>query len=373
MRRHTMLPRPNWQATVESQGFLFHTAEGEPYWDESGCYSFRSDEIDQIEKATYRLNDMCLQAVDHVLTHDLLDTFGVPPQHRDWVRQSWEEDEHTIYGRFDLAFSPGDTPRLLEYNADTPTALLEAAVIQWFWLQDTRAGRDQFNSIHERLIETWKILAPQVESPVYFASPRGHLEDYMTVNYLRDTAVQAGLETEYLAVEDIAWNPSRGQFVDGQERALRTIFKLYPWEWMVREEFGSHLPVSGTRWLEPPWKMLLSNKAILPVLWQLFPDSPYLLRADYQPFGTTYVQKPMLGREGANVTMVGDGQQILATAGPYEGPYIYQELCPLPRFADNYAVIGSWLVNGFACGIGMREDTQPVTKNTSRFVPHYLE
>jgi glutathionylspermidine synthase len=373
MRRQTIPPRDGWQALVESQGFHFHTLDGQPYWDESACYAFRAEEIDALEKATYALNDMCLQAVEHVLARDLFETFGIPPRYRDWVRQSWEEDEHTIYGRFDLAYAPPGVPRLLEYNADTPTALLEAAVIQWFWLRDTHAGHDQFNSIHERLIEVWKVLQAKAQGPVYFASLRGNVEDYMTANYLRDTALQAGLETAYLAVEEIAWNPGRRQFVDGQERAIQTIFKLYPWEWMLREEFGPHLLVSHTRWLEPPWKMILSNKAILPVLWHLFPDSPYLLRAEYEPFGSTFIKKPMLGREGANVALVRDGRTVLETEGPYDGPCMFQEVCPLPRSDGNYVVIGSWVVHGYACGIGIREDVQPITQNTSRFVPHYIE
>jgi glutathionylspermidine synthase len=195
----------------------------------------------------------------------------------------------------------------------------------------------------------------------------------MTVNYLRDTALQAGLETEYLAVEDIGWHPGQRQYVDHAGRPLRTVFKLYPWEWMLREQFGPHLPVSRTRWLEPPWKMLLSNKAILTVLWQLFPDSPYLLRTEWQPFGPAYVRKPIHGREGANVTVVLDGQEAFSTEGPYEGPYVYQEYCPLPQFDGNYAVLGSWIVNGYACGLGVREDVRPVTQNSSRFVPHVME
>lgn len=373
MRRLASAPRNNWQSIVESQGFHFHTADEEPYWDETACYALRSDEVDRIEQATYALNEMCLAAVEHVLTHDQLDKFGIPSEYREWVRQSWTEDEYTIYGRFDLALPPDGVPRLLEYNADTPTALLEAAVIQWHWRQDTHAGRDQFNSIHERLIEVWQMLAGQLKGPLHFASSRGHLEDYMTVNYLRDTAQQAGLTTKYLAVEDIAWNSSGRQFVDQDEQAIPTIFKLYPWEWMIREEFGSHLLQSETRWLEPPWKMILSNKAILPVLWKLFPNSPYLLRAEDQPWSATYIQKPLLGREGANITVVHNGQPILETAGPYDGPCIFQEICPLPEFDGNFAVIGSWIVNGYACGIGIREDNQLVTQNTSRFVPHYIE
>jgi glutathionylspermidine synthase len=361
VRRHTSTPRENWQATVESQGFYFHTPDGQPYWDESAYYSFAADEIDRIEEATVELDRMCLQAAERVLgSEELLDRFGIAPRYRDWVRRSWEQESTTIYGRFDLGYRPGDTPRMLEYNADTPTALLEAAVIQWFWLQDTQAGPDQFNSIHERLIDAWAALAQEVDSPIFFASLASNVEDFMTVSYLRETAEKAGVASEYLEVERIAWNPPRRQFVD-------------PWEWMLREEFGPNMLVSRTRWLEPPWKMVLSNKAILPVLWEMFPDSPYLLRAEYEPFGGAYVRKPMLGREGANVSIVREGQTLLETDGPYDGDSVYQEVFPLPQFDGHYAVLGSWMVNGHACGMGVREDVQPVTKNTSRFVPHGIE
>jgi glutathionylspermidine synthase len=373
MRRRIINPRPNWQATVESQGFHYHTLDDVPYWDESVCYGFHPDEIDELERATYALNDMCLKAVEHVITHKRLESFGVPPLFHAWIKQSWERDEHTIVGRFDLAHRPGRTPLLLEYNADTPTALLEAAVIQWHWLQDTQLGNDQFNSIHERLIEIWQQLSQKLTSTVYFSAVRDSLEDFMTVNYLRDTAMQAGVATEFIAVEDVGWNPDQLQFVDHNDRSIETIFKLYPWEWMLGEEFGQHLPLSRTRWFEPPWKMILSSKSILAVLWELFPDSPYLLRASLEPFGATHVRKPLRSREGANVTIVEMGQTTRETDGPYEGPYVYQELCKLAQHDGNYAVIGSWMVNGYACGIGVREDHDPITTNTSRFVPHYIE
>jgi glutathionylspermidine synthase len=374
MRRENQVPRPDWQTRVEAQGLCFHSPDGRPYWDESACYVFASGEIDQIEKATYALNDICLRAVEHVLTQDLLQSFGIPPVYHDWIRQSWETDEQTIYGRFDLAYTSDGGVRLLEYNADTPTALLEAAVIQWSWLKDTHPSADQFNSIHERLVEIWKILKTQVEGTVYFSSLRENVEDFMTVNYLRDTAMQADLTTEHLAVEDIAWAPNQRQFVDSEGKPIHTIFKLYPWEWMLTEEFGPNLPLAPTRWLEAPWKMLLSNKSILAVLWQLFPGSPYLLRAESEPFGQTYVRKPLFGREGSNVTVVRDGKTVLETPGPYDqGPFVYQEYCPMSQFDGNYPVLGSWIVNGYACGLGIREDVQVVTQNASRFVPHMIQ
>ena len=370
MQRLPIQPRPDWQKTVESQGFYFHTAGEQPYWDETAYYRFTSDEIDSIEKATYALNDMCLAAVQHVIDHNLFDRFSIPPQVARYVANSWERDELTIYGRFDLGFDGNSEPKLLEYNADTPTALLEAAVIQWHWFKDVLPTLDQFNSIHERLIGAWKIAREQLPGPLYFTCLRGTLEDYMTVSYLRDTAMQAGWTTEFLEIEKIGWNWNRGVFVDDVERQIQTCFKLYPWEWMLREPFGPNLLADNTRWFEPPWKMLLSNKIILTVLYELFPRSPYLLPASMQPAGENYVRKPALGREGANVQTVVGGRVTPPTPGVYGEPYVYQALYPLPRCDGNYPVIGSWMVNGYACGIGVREDTSPVTTNASRFVPH---
>ena len=377
MERLSSTPRIDWQQKVERQGFIFHTLEQEggnvPYWDESAYYRFSSREIDEIERASYALNDMCLAAVEHVLANNLLDRFLIPQPFHNYVRASWEQDEHTVYGRFDFSYDGVHPPKLLEYNADTPTALLEAAVVQWYWFRDLFPTRDQFNSIHERLLEIWSVLKEQTQDRWTFTSLRGHVEDYMTVNYLRDTAMQAGLETNYLAVEDIGWNTRRGEFVDRTERPIRHMFKLYPWEWLVREKFGPHLLETDTRWLEAPWKMVLSNKAILPVLHQLYPESPYLLRADWQPVGSSCVSKPILGREGANIQIVQDGEVVQETDGIYaDSPRIYQELSPLPNFNGRYPVLGSWMVNGYACGLGIREDAQPITQNTSRFVPHII-
>lgn len=381
MLRVTTAPRADWRKTVESQGLTFHTLGGEPYWDESAYYLFESAEIDSIEAATYALDAMCQEAVEHVIAEDRLAEFDIPDEFHPFVKRSWEFDEHTIYGRFDLSFDGQGPPKLLEYNADTPTALLEAAVIQWFWSKDLLAGLtsvdrpqfDQFNSIHERLIEAWARVRKDRGDRVAFAVMGDSLEDLMTVTYLRDTATQAGIKTEPLAMRDLGWHAGRRVFTDLRERPLDLIFKLYPWEWMVREAFGQHLGTAPTRWLEPPWKMILSNKVILPVLFELFPSSPYLLRAEFEPFGDTYVVKPAYSREGANISIVVDGETIAETGGEYtDGPHIYQEFHPLPDFGGRRPVIGSWIVNGNACGLGIREDDGLITRNTSRFLPHLL-
>lgn len=372
MRRHRFEPRTDWQGIVTSQGLPYHTLDDIPYWDESVYYEFTAGEIDELEKATYAIDALCLAAVEHVLEHDLFDRFLIPPAYRDYIRRSWDVDERTLYGRFDLAYDGKQPPKLLEYNADTPTALVEAAVVQWFWLQDSFGGTQQFNSIHERLLEALRELREETPAPFYFTSVRDSLEDFMTVSYLRDLAIQAGFETSYLAMEDVGWDDIRRDFTDLNEKPIRLCFKLYPWEWMQREQFGPHLLNSRCRWFEPPWKALLSNKAILPILWELNPGHPNLLEASFEPLASGgHVKKPILGREGANVQIFVNGRVLLETDGPYDGPAVYQQIANLPQFDDRYfPVIGSWMVNGWACGLGIREDESMITGNFSRFVPH---
>lgn len=379
MLRIATPPRPDWRTAVESKGLLFHSIDDQPYWDESGYYLFEAVEVDEIETATQRLNEMCLTAVEEVIAKDRLGEFDIPEEFHRFVAESWERDEHTIYGRFDLAYDGSRPPKLLEYNADTPTSLLEAAVIQWFWMQDLlaplnkleRARFDQFNSLHECLVEAWGRVRRELGDNVVFAVLDDAIEDMMTVAYLRDTAMQAGLKTATIPINQVGWNQRRGRFTDLRERSVEILFKLYPWEWMLREEFGRFLPLAPTHWLEPPWKMVLSNKAILPVLFAMFPESPYLLRAGFGPIEGDYVVKPFHSREGANISIVSGGRTIAETDGEYhEGPRIYQEYHPLPDFHGRRPVVGSWIVNGFACGVGIREDSGPITRNTSRFLPH---
>jgi len=314
-----------------------------------------------------------MELVQRVIDERLFGLFLIPKEFEQFVIQSWDDDEPYLYGRFDLAFNGVDPPKLLEYNADTPTALVEAAIAQWVWLKDTDDHGDQFNLIHEKLLEAWKSIRALDDGPIHFAAVEGNVEDYITVEYLRDTAIQAGFETTYIDIENIGWDHSRERFVDAAGNTIHRMFKLYPWEWMIRDEFGQNVLRSQTEWLEPPWKMILSCKSILPLLYEMFPDSPFLLPASFEPIDGNHVVKPVHAREGANIRVVIDNQVKLETDGPYgDGPRVYQQLAPIKSFDGRYPIIGSWVINGWAAGIGIREDSTLVTGNTSRFIPHRM-
>ncbi len=385
MRRIAMTERAFWRQRAKDLGFSFHSPSGEVYWDESACYAFSLPEIEsEIEDPAQDLEALCTSAVARITGDDrLLQRMAVPRSAWELIRQSWRRNDPSIYGRFDFSYSGNGPAKLLEYNADTPTALYEAAAFQWFWLEDQVAagklpgGTDQFNSIHDKLVARFAELSGQ--GALYLTTVADNTEDRGTVDYIADCAQQGGFETRFIAIGDIGLGQD-GQFYDLENKRIERLFKLYPWEWMFNETFAAGLSTSYTAMLEPPWRALLSNKGLLPVLWEMAPNHRNLLPAYFaddpaarQLDGNCAV-KPLYSREGANVTLVVGGQTVDAADGAYgkEG-HIVQGLAPLPNFDGNYPVIGAWIIAGKSCGVGIREDASPITRNTSRFVPHIIE
>jgi glutathionylspermidine synthase len=372
MQRHTCEPRPGWREEVERVGLTYHSHDTGPYWDESACYELTAAEVDTLEAAANTLHFLCIDAAEAVIKREWWTRLGIPAAAVPAILRSWERDDFSVYGRFDLSFDGVTPPKLLEYNADTPTALVEAAVAQWFWLKDTHPGADQFNSIHERLIQAWKRWRGKT---IHFSGVTRHAEDEMTVLYLRDTCEQAGVAAKSVYIEDIGWDARQKCFVDLDLTRIERCFKLYPWEWLWAEDFGRHLASDCVQFIEPAWKMLLSNKGLLPVLWELFPDHPNLLPAfdAAEKLGGRYVRKPKLGREGSNVTWMEHGTVLEATGGDYgdEG-FVYQAPAAIPDFGGQHPIFGVWVIDHEAAGLGIREDTRRITGNLSRFVPHFF-
>ena len=377
MRRIDTTPRAAWQARVESLGLVWHTADGNPYWDESACYSFTPAQIATIEAASAELYEMFLAAGQHVLDRDLLGDFGIPGFCHDAIHDAWNAEPPALnYGRFDLGYDGATPPKLFEFNCDTPTSLVEAAVIQWDWKEAVFPDADQYNSLHDKLVAKWRDIAPPSgSSALYLAHVADSAgEDSVTTAYLADTARTAGIDTRLIEMKDLGWDGAGRRFVDLDAMPIDAVFHLYPWEWLVNEPFGKELIESlhTTLWIEPIWKMLWSNKAILPVLWELFPNPPNLLEARRVPLAGDHVRKPLLAREGANVTLVQGGTTLAETSGDYgaEG-FVHQALYPLPGSGTRRPVIGAWMVDGVPAGMGIREDG-PITGNTARFVPHII-
>ena len=386
MERVVTGERPGWEDTAAAMGFTFHHMDGARYWDERAYYRFTLDEVEQgIEAPSGELHAICLDLVADVVGREaLMQRLAIPDGMRDVVAASWRADAPSLYGRFDFSFDGSGPAKLLEYNADTPNSIYETALFQWQWLEDRiadgtlPADADQYNRLHDALVARFGALfAPG--SLIHFASVPDFVEDRQTVRYLEDAARQAGLEPSFVGIEAIGVDAD-GQLVDEEDVLIAALFKLYPWEDMLREPYARHLAGAKTRFLEPAWKAILSNKGVLPLLWQRHGGHPNLLPAAFADdaagvaaIGARHVRKPLFSREGADIAIADGAASVAGPEGGYgEEGWIVQALHPLPVFDGQHAVIGSWIVGDEAVALSVREDDGPITRDLARYVPHAI-
>lgn len=377
MQRLPQVERPDWRQKMESLGFGFHSIDG-VYWKEHVAYRFTAQQIDAFDDAVTELHAMCLDFVDDFVRAGDWDSLALPPHAISCIERSWLRRDPGLLGRFDFSWDGVGAPKLLEYNADTPTSLMESSLAQWSWKVDVQPTADQFNSLHEKLVSRWAWLRERsAEGVVHFAGHYEQEEDAVHLDYLLDTAIQGGWRADWMAIKDVGWDGL--SFVDGQGAPIRHLFKLYPWEWIWRDGFSLQAASDQTQWIEPPWKLLLSNKSLLVHLWNRHPGHPLLLPAAFSrddlPPGGAYARKPMFSREGGGTSLHDAQDRVLDVEQVFEEPgkWVYQAIAWLPRFEDYWTVVGGWVVGDDACGLCIREDASAITKNTSHFVPHYFD
>lgn len=375
MQRRVLTPRADWLDRIGALGVDLETAPHSPYWREDAAYVFTSGQIEALEAAGEVAARLVHEAVAHVVSKDRFRELGIEPELADLAAASWQRQDPSLYGRFDLRFDGVGPPKLLEYNADTPTALFEASVVQWHWLEERFPQADQYNAIHEALIARWNSWRQSGwATRVHFACMPEDDDDLLTTAYLQDTALQAGLDVRLMNLTDVGWDGRR--FRDLDEGRIETLFKLYPWDWLLDDDFFPHIASAGLKVLEPAWRIIPASKGILPVLWELFPGHPNLLPAafDAAAIPGPKIVKPLHGREGANMMVLGQGAGGAPTDGPYAGmEVIGQAFQPLPDFDGWRPVIGLWMVGDAPQGIGIREDRNAITGRGARFVPHLIE
>lgn len=391
MKRLKFAQRPNFQDELDRIGFNYYSLpsgpDGEHYWQEGVTYGFAETQVDKIMEATQELHDMSVDMVRHMVqTGDYPSYFALTDHCKALIEQSWKRGDKSLYGRFDLVYDGQDEIKMLEYNGDTPVSILECSVAQWDYIQQAEdipePLRIQYNMLDERLIETWQErFAPN--SLIHFAASGGFRhEDWGNLTYIMDTALRAGMDVKEIKMQDIGLTDT-GLFVDLEDYHMENVFKLYPWEWMMDEQFGAHIEKSQTRWMEPAWKMLLSNKAMLVKLWELNKGHPLLLEAyahtSEVPDGK-WAKKAIHGREGSNIytferkngiTM----EDTLAQGSHYVEDYVkwgymFQKWHNLPVHDGYRPIIGSWVIGDQACGMSIREDRNLVTGNDAFFAAH---
>lgn len=369
-------PRRDWQRQVESLGFDYHS-ESDPYWDESAYYALTPTECDVLKRASEELHQMCLEVVDKIIRGGVYARFDVPDHFIEAIERSWRQRDLSLHGRFDFALDAKSQQwKLLEYNADTPVILLETGRVQKHWQETLYPQEVQFNTLDDALVARWKMLRAQAEFPdlVHFMALTEHRESKSNVRYMASTAERAGLSTEITSAHDFLWNAEKNQFEREDGRAIKSVFKIYPWEWMFASGAGITEPATKLFSFEPPWKYLPSNKSFLALLWKQFPGHPNLLPTYFIPeaFEGPLIKKGTSSRNSENVHLCLDPRST-QNYGPADARYIYQAVCPPTEFDGKFPVFGTWMVGNECCALGIRDDVSRISTDDNRYVPHLVK
>ena len=378
---------------LENLGFSWHTdSDFSPYLGDR-LVEITKDEAEAFYEATNELYDMFIAAAQHVIDNNLFHELGIPFNLIDAIKMSWENDVHWhLYGRFDLAGGIDGKPiKLIEFNADTPTALFETAIVQWAMLKQNELNENlQFNDVYNAICENFKRLITLDESTeefdklyegwkILFTCIGGNIEDEMTTKLLQICAQDAGFKTNFAYIKDIEFDDEEGVMFDGEK--YEYLFKLIPWEQIAIEEGELALILENIMKnqeaiiLNPAYTLLFQSKGIMKILWDLYPNHPLLLRSSFEPLANTkQIKKPFLAREGANVEIIDANGKILASQ---DGEYANQKFLYQEYFDFNTDENGQKYQPGVffayeACGLGFRYGGE-IINNFSKFAGHFIK
>ncbi len=378
---------------LESLGFVWHTDSDESSYISDELVVISEAQAEAYYDATNTLYDMYIEAAEHVVENNLFHEIGIPFNLVEVIKESWESDVHWhLYGRFDLAGGVNGKPiKLLEFNADTPTALFETAIVQWAILkQNNLEEESQFNGLYEALIDNFKRLVTLEEDVstfeerydgwnFLFTSVKGNSEEENTVRLLQHIATEAGFETEFAYIDDIEFSPEDGILY--QDKNYELWFKLIPWEDIALEE--SDLAMLLTNIIKnqkaiifnPAYTLLFQSKGLLKILWDLYPNHPLLLESSFEPLeGTKQVKKPVFGREGGSVSIIDEkSNDIEAVPGDYDNhKMVYQAYTELATDTQGHSYQAGVFYAYEACGLGFRKGGK-ILNNMSKFVGHIVK
>ena len=379
-------------AKLEEIGFSWHTDSDGTKYVSNQLVQISQDQAIQYYDAVNEIYDMYVKAAQHVIENNLFFELGIPFNLVDMIKKSWENDVHWhIYGRFDLSGGLGEKPiKLIEFNADTPTALFESALLQWAVLKENGMDEQkQFNTIYESIQDNFKRLITLFDDTsrfdelydgwkILFSSIEGNDEEEATVKLLQQMAIDAGFATHFEYLHNVEFDDDG--IYDSDGNSYEYWFKLYPWEDIAIDE--GELATTLTKIMQnqkaiilnPPYTLLFQSKGMLKILYDLFPDSPYLLKTAFEPLdGVKQVEKTMFGREGANVKILSsDGQVLTKCDGEYDNfAKIYQEYVEFETDANGNKYQAGVFFAYEACGVGFRKGGE-ILDNMSKFVGHII-
>lgn len=382
MKKIAMIPRADWQTSLSAYAYGVEAAKAAGRWEESVCYEFSVNQIDMIESVANDVHGLIQDATRHAIDGHLLALIGFSSDVAHMIEESWKafynngpsrRNRADLFGRLDFAYDGRDNLKLLGACYDGPSGLFTASIVQWNWLEAYFPDANQFNGLHEGLVERWQELAvgTRDHDMVHLTTAMPDALREGELAYLAATAEEAGVQTTILAVQDIGWDGTH--FVDLDNRRIRWLLKLYPWEAMLAEKFGDYLFQQQFSVLDPLWRMPSSNHGLLALLWDMYPEHPNLCRVSLSDLNgeTEIIRRSLFGTERPAEQVASRGC-VLGDTGPTDNPggYVFIARPPTFRQESTEMILNTWMIGDKCLGMAVRESRALVGWADAATVPH---
>lgn len=387
---------PNfWSDLYEGEYSLFHV------------FPITVPTMKQIQLATERMGKIFFKTARLLrnLSDEQLLELGFPPASLSFIRMKGMYPESVI-SRFDFAVTEDNQIKMLEFNSDTPTFIVECFQMNGKVCEEL--GYDNPNVNQERLLSSGITKAVMeavkgVKKPnVVFTAHHEHIEDWNTTIYLSQLCHVENqvMPMSELRITDDALVDSNGVKIDVLYR------QTYPVEDLIEDQDPETGDFVGVELLQlvkegklfivnPVSAFLLQPKSVQCLIWGLAEEGAFYTSEEQQWIHTymlptylepdlflgksPFVQKPSFGREGDTITIRNKDTNVMVRNAyeTYKSSLpIFQRYTELPIvFLETEKgieklsyVFGSFLIAGKASSIGIRAG-EKITGNESYYLP----
>lgn len=185
MKKVTNAINNSWQYHFEEAGFDYHSLDGK-YWIDNYHLELKRSEVEALENAANEVHSMCLEMIGENVRTGNFEKYGLNKFIISAMERSWKKKDFHLYGRFDFAYDGTGSPKMLEYNADTPTSIVETAIGQNLWqeMQFNEFGikYEMLNRLEKSFKKRFELWKMQNEGKnFYFAADELTIEDWGNV------------------------------------------------------------------------------------------------------------------------------------------------------------------------------------------------
>lgn len=366
------------------------------YWDETSAYSFSKAEVNALIKRIKPIIKMSREAVDF-LFHGEFGYLNLPKPLFRMMRESYQQSEIDFYTRYDFAYLPDGQIKLVNIQGEAPDYFLEAAQTQRVWMLEMfgdavrKRQISQVNRLPELSIQGFQELYNKSEYGVIQAIGRNGMreQELASLAFMLGLAGIGGWITDSALVGQVHYDRIRNLWLTDRNDPVLAMYKQTGWINFFKTEAYQDILLHFNRFefsLDPLWKVIVSNRAILAALSTLYPKSDILSKWQYKTpkgLGSNFLMTETNPWEMKSQIALLNGKMFYAYGEPKRVPKDKESLVfgkfDMPKFYEDsktkekkFVYLSAFTVGGHVAALGIREENKPILGKYSTFKPHYV-